>query len=398
MQSDSELLPVGKLSDETYYGPILIKKGSVNMLYRVARAGKYFIVKTAKDGDERFKALIKREYEFSIGLTHPNIINVFTFEEHSPVGPGIVMEYVDGRTLEEFLSENPPLELRRRVFGQILEAVAYIHRKGIIHNDLKPANILITRIDNAVKIIDFGLSDDDAHYLARTLGCTAGYASPELLRQERTDCRSDIYSLGKIMKDIFGRRLGRISSKACRTEASERHDNAEALQKAIKRRHYPVIAISILTILTILIGTGVSFNRKYRELKEYKAREIAEKIFCDSVYNDTERQVEAAFADMESRLDSIPFIEFAYQELSKKLVEMENIWRKFPELTDDQAIVSGFTFHYQTLVNEHFERIDNRIRQMESMTQQNLTPEEIEFYLTLIGHEEPYRPFESSKD
>ena len=398
MQSDSELLPVGKLSDETYYGPILIKKGSVNMLYRVARAGKHFIIKTAKDGDERFKALIKREYELSIGLTHPNIINVFTFEEHSPVGPGIVMEYVDGRTLEEFLSENPPLELRRRVFGQILEAVAYIHRKGIIHNDLKPANILITRIDNAVKIIDFGLSDDDAHYLAKTLGCTADYASPELLRQDKIDCRSDIYSLGKIMKDIFGRRLGRISSKACRTEASERHDNAEALQKAIKRRHYPVIAISILTILTILIGTGVSFNRKYRELKEYKAREIAEKIFCDSVYNDTERQVEAAFADMESRLDSIPFIEFAYQELSKKMAEMENIWRKFPELTDDQAIVSGFTFHYQTLVNEHFERIDNRIRQMESMTQQNLSPEELEFYLTLIGQESPYRPFESSKD
>ena len=398
MQSDSELLPVGKLSDETYYGPILIKKGSVNMLYRVARAGKHFIIKTAKDGDERFKALIKREYELSIGLTHPNIINVFTFEEHSPVGPGIVMEYVDGRTLEEFLSENPPLELRRRVFGQILEAVAYIHRKGIIHNDLKPANILITRIDNAVKIIDFGLSDDDAHYLAKTLGCTADYASPELLRQDKIDCRSDIYSLGKITKDIFGRRLGRISSKACRTEASERHDNAEALQKAIRRRHYPVIAISILTILTILIGTGVSFNRKYRELKEYKAREIAEKIFCDSVYNDTERQVEAAFADMESRLDSIPFIEFAYQELSKKMAEMENIWRKFPELTDDQAIVSGFTFHYQTLVNEHFERIDNRIRQMESMTQQNLSPEELEFYLTLIGQESPYRPFESSKD
>ena len=398
MQSDSELLPVGKLSDETYYGPILIKEGSVNMLYRVARAGKYFIIKTAKDGDERFKALIKREYEFSIGLTHPNIINVFTFEEHSPVGPGIVMEYVDGRTLEEFLSENPAMELRKRVFDQILEAVEYIHRKGIIHNDLKPANILITRIDNAVKIIDFGLSDDDAHYIAKTLGCTADYASPELLRQEKIDCRSDIYSLGKIMKDIFGRRLGRISSKACHTEASERYDNAEALQKAIRRRHYPVIAISILTILTILIGTGVSFNRKYRELKEYKAREIAEKVFCDSVYNDTERQVEAAFADMESRLDSIPFIEFAYQELSKKLVEMENIWRKFPELTDDQAIVSSFTFHYQTLVNEHFERINNRIRQMESMTQQNLSPEELEFYLTLIGQESPYRPFESSKD
>ena len=398
MQSDSEILPIEKLVGETYYGPILIKEGTINTLYRVARVGKYFIIKTAKDGNSRFEALIRREYELSITLSHPHIINVFTFEEDSPVGPGIVMEYVDGRTLEDFLAENPSLDLRRRVLDQILEAVAYMHRKGIIHNDLKPANILITRIDNTVKIIDFGLSDDDAHYLTKTIGCTAEYASPELLRQEKTDSRSDIFSLGKIMKDIFGRRLGRISSKACRTEASERHDNAEALQKAIKRRHYPVIAISILTILTILIGTGVSFNRKYRELKEYKAREIAEKIFCDSVYNDTERQVEAAFADTESRLDSIPFIEFAYQELSKKLVEMENIWRRFPELTDDQAIVSSFTFHYQTLVNEHFERIDNRIRQMESMTQQNLTPEELEFYLTLIGHEEPYRPFESSKD
>lgn len=398
MQSDSELLPIGNSSSETYYGPVLVKEGAVNTLYRVARAGKYFIIKTAKDGNSRFEALIRREYELSITLSHPHIINVFTFEEDSPVGPGIVMEYVDGRTLEDFLAENPPLDLRRRALDQILEAVAYMHRKGIIHNDLKPANILITRVDNTVKIIDFGLSDDDAHYLTKTLGCTAEYASPELLRQEKTDSRSDIYSLGKIMKDIFGRRLGRISSKACRTEASERHDNAEALQKAIRRRHYPVIAISILTILTILIGTGVSFNRKYRELKEYKAREIAEKIFCDSVYNDTERQVEAAFADMESRLDSIPFIEFAYQELSKKMAEMENIWRKFPELTDDQAIVSGFTFHYQTLVNEHFERIDNRIRQMESMTQQNLSPEELEFYLTLIGQESPYRPFESSKD
>ena len=398
MQNNSELLTIGKLSDETYHGPSLIKEGRVNMLYRVARAGKHFIIKTAKDGDERFKALIKREYEFSTGLTHPNIINVFTFEEYSPVGPGIIMEYVDGRTLTEFLAENPSLELRKRVFGQILEAVAYIHRKGIIHNDLKPANILITRVDNAVKIIDFGLSDDDAHYLMRTLGCTAGYASPELLRQERTDCRSDIYSLGKIMKDIFGRRLGRISSKACRTEASGRYDNAEALQKAIRRRHYPVIVLTILSILTILIGTGVSFNRKYQELKEYKAREDAENIFCDSVYNDTKRQVEAVFADLDRRLDSIPFIEFGYLELSKTLSGMETIWKRFPELTQDQALVSGFTIHYQTLVNGHYEKINNRISQMESLTEQNLSPEELEFYVTLIGKEEPYRPYESSKD
>ena len=116
------------------------------------------------------------------------------------------------------------------------------------------------------------------------------------------------------------------------------------------------------------------------------------------MYNDTKRQVEAVFADLDRRLDSIPFIEFGYLELSKTLSGMETIWKRFPELTQDQALVSGFTIHYQTLVNGHYEKINNRISQMESLTEQNLSPEELEFYVTLIGKEEPYRPYESSKD
>lgn len=398
MQSDSELLPIEKQPYEPYYGPILIKESRVNLLYRVARAGKHFIIKKAKDGDERFKTLIKREYEFSIGLTHPNIINVFTFEENSPVGPGIVMEYVDGRTLSEFLAEDQPQELRKRVFGQILEAVAYIHRKGIIHNDLKPANILITRVDNSVKIIDFGLSDDDAHYLARTLGCTTEYASPELLRQEKTDCRSDIYSLGKIMKDIFGRRLGRISSKACRTKISDRYSDIESLQNAIKRRHYPIIAATASILAAILTVAGISVGRKILDLKEFKDREDAKVMFCDSVYNDTKMKVDAAFRDLDSRLENIPYMEFGYIELSKTYNELGNIWKSFPELTEDQALISVFTLHYQTLVNEHYDRVSNQIRQMESMTTQQLSQNEIVFYTTLMGNEESYRPYEKTKD
>lgn len=398
MQSDSEILPIEKLVGETYYGPILIKEGTINTLYRVARAGKYFIIKTAKDGNSRFEALIRREYELSITLSHPHIINVFTFEEDSPVGPGIVMEYVDGRTLEDFLAENPSLDLRRRVLDQILEAVAYMHRKGIIHNDLKPANILITRVDNTVKIIDFGLSDDDAHYLTKTLGCTAEYASPELLRQEKTDSRSDIFSLGKIMKDIFGKRLGRISTKASRMNASDRYTDVESLQKAIKRRHYPLLTASAAIILTLLALVGISLGKKVVDLKEFKDRENAKAMFCDSVYNDTKKKVDAAFAELDSKLENIPFQEFGYLELSKTYNELGKIWKTFPKLTDDQALVSGFTLHYQTLVNEHYDRVVNHICRMESMMNHEMSPDERIFYVNLIGNDESYRPYSTIKD
>ena len=150
-----------------YTMPELYIQTSVARLYRVRKAGKYFIIKTASEDTGMAVAMLQREYELSIGLVHPGIVNVFTFEPATIVGAGIVMEYVDGRTLQEFLTENPTQAMRARVFEQLLDAVAYMHRNGIVHNDIKPENILITRTGNDVKLIDFGLADDDAHYLAR---------------------------------------------------------------------------------------------------------------------------------------------------------------------------------------------------------------------------------------
>lgn len=187
--------------DRNYRDPELISENEISRLYRVRRDGKYFIVKTARDSSQRLTSIIRREYEISANLSHNNIVSVFTYEQQTPVGCGIVMEYVNGRTLEAFLGEKPGFSLRRRVLDQILSAVSYLHEKGIIHNDLKPENILVTYSDNSVKLIDFGLSDDDAHYLLRTPGCTPLFASPELL-EGRTplDSRSDIYSLGLLIR------------------------------------------------------------------------------------------------------------------------------------------------------------------------------------------------------
>ena len=83
-----------------------------------------------------------------------------------------MMEYVDGCTLTEYLAECSDKAARERVFEQLLAATEYLHKAGVLHNDLKPDNILITHKNHDVRLIDFGFADDDSHYMERMLGGT----------------------------------------------------------------------------------------------------------------------------------------------------------------------------------------------------------------------------------
>ena len=231
-------------------------------LYRVSRAGKYFIIKTAKGESGVHADLIRREYELSIALSHPYIVSVFTFEEVTPVGPGIVMEYIDGYTLTEFLAQNPSRKLRQRTVDQLLDAVAYLHKKGIVHNDLKPENILISRVDNTLKLIDFGLSDNDACFLYKGLGCTPQYASPELKANKQTDCRSDIYSLGLLMRDILGKRYAAIASRACNPIPQKRYADVAQIRRRSREggMFYPLCSeFSLLSLQYVYILQEADF-------------------------------------------------------------------------------------------------------------------------------------------
>ena len=220
-------------------------------LYLAEKAGKRFVLKTA-DGAKGLE-LLKREYEMALRLQHPFIASAIGWEERSPVGPAIVMEYIRGRNLSAFLQEKPSLQARRRIFSQLLEAVGAMHRLSIIHNDIKPENILITEADNDVKLIDFGFADADAHILERSLGGTRQYASPELLAQRETDARSDIYSIGRLMRDLFPGRYGRIARRCLRPEPERRYPSVAALEKAWRRRALPWKVASGLLMASLLL-------------------------------------------------------------------------------------------------------------------------------------------------
>lgn len=232
-----------------------------NRFLKARRQGRWFMLKGLKQDfrDQAvYRELLKKEYALMVQLDHPHIVKAYAKEENEILGPCIVMEYVDGVTLDEFLSGNPSDAMRRKVVDQLLDALAYIHSKQILHRDLKPANILVTRNGNNVKIIDFGLSDADDYAILKQAAGTKGYMAPEQISGGAADCRTDIYAFGLILRQVFPRRYRSIAAKCTRPEPARRFPDMEAVRKAFDRsdrwrRAIPLLGMALVTVVALLL-------------------------------------------------------------------------------------------------------------------------------------------------
>lgn len=275
------------------------------------------------------------------------------------------MEYIEGRTLDEFLLEKPSLKTKQRIFGELLSAVNYLHKRGIIHNDLKPENILITRADNTLKIIDFGLADNDAFYVLKTLGCTQRYASPEILSQDvrtriatskqKIDARSDIYSIGIIMRDIFDGRYKRIISKCIKENVGSRYPDISSLQRKWNDRNKVWKNLAVIVILLVAaFPTYLYLSEENAEKKEIAIKEakIAE------IKSDVRAFFEDLINDLNSHTDAEGYIEHSeYLELMSGFVEEYTQYMndRIYTLTDGdlkQRAILEMTSNYNALYNE----------------------------------------------
>ena len=155
--------------------------------------------------DAGFVARFRREAQAAARLNHPNIVGVFDTGAEGDT-QYIVMEFVEGRTLHDFISTGRQMTPIQAVeLGQkIAEAVAAAHSQGVIHRDIKPANIMVTR-EGAVKVMDFGIARietaETAPQTSAVLG-TAAYLSPEQAQGLPVDARTDIYSLGTVLYEL----------------------------------------------------------------------------------------------------------------------------------------------------------------------------------------------------
>ncbi|MEE1220249.1 MAG: protein kinase, partial [Bacteroidales bacterium] len=231
-----------------------------NRLFKAVRYGKYFVLKGLKEkyrDNNLYRGLIIKEFDILVSLNHPNIVRCYGIEEVEDLGLCIIMEYVDGVTLDKFLETKPSSAQRRKVVKQMLNAMDYYHELQLVHRDLKPSNILITNNAHNVRIIDFGLADTDYYAVFKEPAFTRQYASPEQLNGEKLDCRSDIYSFGKVLKKIFPNRYKRIAKKCNKEKRRERYPNADYVYQAmfsVKKKLYRativVIALGLLSYLT----------------------------------------------------------------------------------------------------------------------------------------------------
>ena len=195
----------------------VVGRGGMAEVYRARdiRLDRIVAVKTLREDlarDQTFQARFRREAQSAASLNHPSIVAVYDTGEDNTGGshiPYIVMEYVDGRTVRDLLQEGHRLlpERSLEIIDGVLRALDYSHQAGIVHRDIKPGNVMVTR-NGDVKVMDFGIARamSDAQstmtQTAQVIG-TAQYLSPEQARGERVDSRSDLYSTGCLLYELL---------------------------------------------------------------------------------------------------------------------------------------------------------------------------------------------------
>ncbi|MFF1607780.1 Stk1 family PASTA domain-containing Ser/Thr kinase [Amycolatopsis sp. NPDC058278] len=162
--------------------------------------------------DPQFLERFRREAQNAAALNHPAIVAVYdTGEANAEFGPlpYIVMEYVEGRTLRDIVKTEGPMSQKRamEVMADVCAALDFSHRHGIVHRDVKPANVMITK-NGAVKVMDFGIAramHDGQSAMTQTAAVigTAQYLSPEQARGESVDARSDVYAAGCVLYELI---------------------------------------------------------------------------------------------------------------------------------------------------------------------------------------------------
>lgn len=227
-------------------------------IWRADKDGRFRIYKALKSeyaGDQVYERLLRKEFEIGYSLDHPNICEYYAFVNLPPLGNCIEMEWIDGCSLDSLLPRGTVGKtLAVKIINETCDALSYMHSKQVIHRDLKPSNIMLTYNGNNVKLIDFGLSDTDAHSVLKGSAGTQVYASPELISGKTVDFRSDIFSLGCVI-DRLSPTYARVARKCCQRAPAKRFQSALDVKKAIERK--PLAPFAVAAVALVLLGSAL---------------------------------------------------------------------------------------------------------------------------------------------
>ena len=240
-------------------------RGATCDTFRVKLYGKLHFLKRLKAeyaGDIRYQEAFRKEFETGYRLEHPNLVRYLSLDKD-----GILMEYVDGETLSQRLTKNPDYFKHRKnsdkLIRQLLSALQYLHNHQVLHLDLKPDNILLTHINDDVKLIDLGFCYTDT--FADTQGHTNAFAAPEQKAGRAVDVRTDIYAFGKILELLPDHSLyNRVIARCIAENPSDRYQSVDEILHAIdhQRRYFRYVAVFVAIGAMLSIGIALLTHRE----------------------------------------------------------------------------------------------------------------------------------------
>ena len=196
---------------------------------------------------------------------------MISMETVDKLGDCIVMEFVDGETLEAFVESGKiTKELAYKIISQLLDAIEYMHGKQIVHRDIKPSNIMLTYKGQSVKLIDFGLSDSDTFCVLKLPAGTRKYMAPEQLQPgaQSSPC-ADIYSLGKVVEylaeAVHCRRLEYVGKTCACVDVTHRPADIAYVRSLLKtdNKRLWVNVVLLIAALVLSLAIGITMYTRH---------------------------------------------------------------------------------------------------------------------------------------
>lgn len=326
---------VGKRLDGRYELQELIGVGGMATVYKAYDTidDKIVAVKILKEeflGNDDFIRRFKNESKAIAVLSHPNIVKVFDVSFGDRI-QYIVMEYIDGITLKEYIEHQKVINWKEAVHFtvQILEALEHAHEKGVVHRDIKPQNIILLQ-DGTIKVTDFGiarLTTSETRTMTNTAIGSVHYIAPEQARGDLTDGKADIYSVGVMLYEMLTGKLPFEADSAVsvaimqlQTEPSPLRDINEEIPEGLEEitlkamrkdpaQRYETAAKMLEAIETFRRNPSVRFNYKYYDdttsgdtkFVETSIKGSNAPAVPDQLYNDNYDYDEEASSDTRSR-------------------------------------------------------------------------------------------------